>query len=109
MTAWDVVNKFIEKGLSWTLLIGAIVVILWLLSHPQTVREWNTQITMWIAAFAPKKRKKAFEKRLCMTIDAAKIKFDESAPPALKKFLPYDLKVEWVSEAETTDSFFEYN
>ena len=27
MTAWDVVNKFIEKGLSWTLLIGAIVVI----------------------------------------------------------------------------------
>lgn len=109
MTAWDVVNKFIEKGLSWTLLIGAIVVILWLLSHPQTVREWNTQITMWIAAFAPKKRKKAFEKRLCMTIDAAKIKFDESAPPALKKFLPYDLKVEWVSEAETTDSFFEDN
>ena len=64
---------------------------------------------MWIAAFAPKKRKKAFEKRLCMTVDAAKLKFNESAPPALKKFLPYDLKVEWVSEAETTDSFFEDN
>ena len=60
MTFWDVVSKFIDKGLSWTLLIGAIVVILWLLSHPQTVREWNTQITVWIAAFAPKKRKKAF-------------------------------------------------
>ena len=109
MTAWDVLNKFIDKGLSWTLLIGAIIVIVWLLSHPQTVREWNTQITIWIAAFAPKKRKKAFEKRLCMTIDAAKLKFDESAPPALKKFLPYDLKVEWVSEVETTDSFFEDN
>lgn len=54
-------------------------------------------------------KKKAFEKRLCMTIDAAKLKFDESAPPALKKFFPYDLKVEWVSEAETTDSFFEDN
>lgn len=60
MTVWDVVNKFIDKGLSWVLLIGAIVVILWLLAHPQTVREWNTQITVWIAAFAPKKRKKSF-------------------------------------------------
>ena len=54
-------------------------------------------------------KKKAFEKRLCMTIDAAKLKFDEAAPPALKKFLPYDLKVEWISEEETTDSFFKDN
>ena len=69
MTVWDVLYKYIDKGLSWTLLIAAIVLIVWLLSHPQTVREWNTQITVWIAAFAPKKRKKAFEKRLCMTID----------------------------------------
>lgn len=109
MTVWDVLYKYIDKGLSWTLLIAAIVLIVWLLSHPQTVREWNTQITVWIAAFAPKKRKKAFEKRLCMTIDAAKLKFDEAAPPALKKFLPYDLKVEWISEEETTASFFEDN
>lgn len=109
MTVWDVLYKYIDKGLSWTLLFAAIVLIIWLLSHPQAVREWNTQITVWIAAFAPKKRKKAFEKRLCMTVDAAKLKFDEAAPPALKKFLPYDLKVEWISEEETTDSFFKDN
>lgn len=39
MTVWDVLYKYIDKGLSWTLLIAAIVLIVWLLSHPQTVRE----------------------------------------------------------------------
>lgn len=34
MTVWDVVNKFIDKGLSWALLICAIVAILWLIAHP---------------------------------------------------------------------------
>lgn len=59
---------------------------------------------MWIAAIHPRKRKKAFEKRLNLTIDSAKTKFNEVAPPYMKKFIPYDLKVEWVDEKETMET-----
>ena len=59
-------------GIPWTLLVIAIVVIIWLLAHPQVVKEWNVQISMWIAAIRPQQRKKAFEKRLNLTIDSAK-------------------------------------
>lgn len=110
MTFWDFLCRFIDKGgLAWTLLVLALMSVVWLIAHPQVVKEWNVQITMWIAAIAPKKRKKAFAKRLNLTIDSTKTKFDESAPPLMKKFLPYDLKVEWVSESETPDSFYDNN
>jgi len=110
MTFWDFLCSFLDKGgLAWTLLAITLCGIVWLLAHPQVVKEWNVQITMWIAAIAPKKRKKAFEKRLNLTIDSAKTKFDESAPPFMKKFLPYDLKVQWVDENETSESFLDNN
>lgn len=110
MTFWDFLCVFIDKGgLAWTLLVITLCGVVWLLAHPQVVKEWNVQITMWIAAIAPKKRKNAFEKRLNLTIDSAKTKFDESAPPFMKKFLPYDLKVEWVDENETSESFLDTN
>lgn len=110
MTFWDFLCEFIEKGgLAWTLLVIALGGVFQLIAHPQVVKEWNVQITMWIAAIAPKKRKSAFEKRLNLTIDSVKTKFDESAPPLMKKFLPYDLKVEWVDENETPESFFDNN
>lgn len=110
MTFWDFLCKFIDNGgLAWTLFALALAAVIWLIAHPQVVKEWNVQITMWIAAIAPKKRKKAFAKRLNLTIDSAKTKFTESAPPLMKKFLPYDLRVEWVTESETPDSFFDNN
>ena len=68
MTFWDFLCEFIEKGgLAWTLLVIALGGVFWLIAHPQVVKEWNVQITMWIAAIAPKKRKSAFEKRLNLT------------------------------------------
>lgn len=110
MTFWDFLCVFIDKGgLAWTLLVITLCGVVWLLAHPQVVKEWNVQITMWIAVIAPKKRKNAFEKRLNLTIDSAKTKFNESAPPFMKKFLPYDLKVEWVDENETSESFLDTN
>ena len=110
MTSWDFLYRCIYNGgIAWTLLVIASVGIIWLIAHPQVAKEWNVQITMWIAAIAPKKRKTAFEKRLNLTIDSAKIKFDEAAPPSMKKFLPYDLKVEWVGENETSESFLDNN
>lgn len=110
MTFWDFLCLFIETGgLAWSLLAITLLAIVWLIAHPQVVKEWNVQITMWVAAIAPKKRKKAFEKRLNLTIESAKAKFDESAPPFMKKFLPYDLKVEWVNENETSESFIDNN
>lgn len=110
MTFWDFLCEFMDKGgLAWTLFAISLVGFIWLIAHPQVVKEWNVQITMWVAAIAPKKRKKAFEKRLNLTIDSVRTKFDESAPPLMKKFLPYDLKVEWVDEDETSDSFFDNN
>lgn len=108
MTFWDFLCVFVyQGGLAWTLFAITLCGIIWLVAHPQVVKEWNVQITMWIAAIAPKKRKKAFEKRLNLTIDSAKVKFDESAPPYMKKFLPYDLKVEWVDENESVESFLD--
>lgn len=110
MTFWDFLCQFIDSGgLAWTLLVIAFCGIVWLIAHPQVVKEWNVQVTMWIAAIAPKKRKRAFEKRLNLTIDSAKAKFDEAAPPFMKKFLPYDLKVEWINERETPESFINNN
>ena len=91
MTFWDFLFKFIDNGgLAWTLFALALAAVIWLIAHPQVVKEWNVQITMWIAAIAPKKRKKAFAKRLNLTIDSAKTKFTESAPPLMKKFLHLD-------------------
>ena len=82
MTFWDFLCVFIYNGgLAWTLLAIAIVGIVWLIAHPQVVKEWNVQVSLWVAAIAPRKRKTAFEKRLNLTIDSAKIKFNESAPP----------------------------
>lgn len=110
MTFWDFLCKFIEKGgLPWTLLLIALGGIVWIIAHPQIVNEWNVQITTWIAAIAPKKRKEAFEKRLNLTINSAKTRFNKSAPPFMKRFLPYDLKVEWVGENETSESFLTDN
>lgn len=110
MTFWDFLYKLIDKSnLAWALFVLMLVAVVWLIAHPQVVKEWNVQITMWIAAIAPKKRKKAFAKRLNLTIDSTKTKFDESAPPLMKKFLPYDLKVEWVTEGESPDSFYDNN
>lgn len=110
MTFWDVLYKLLGNiRLAWSLFLLILVSVVWLIAHPQVVKEWNVQITMWIAAIAPKKRKKAFEKRLNLTIDSTKAKFDESAPPLMKKFLPYDLKVEWVTESETLDAFYDNN
>ena len=105
MTFWELLCRIIKMGgIPWTLLVIAIVVIIWLLAHPQVVKEWNVQISMWIAAIRPQQRKKAFEKRLNLTIDSAKTKFNESAPPYMKRFLPYDLKIEWVDEKETMET-----
>ena len=105
MTVWDFLDKFIEKGgLPWTLLLAAIVVIGWMLAHPQVIKEWNAQFTLWAAAFIPRKRKKAFEKRLNLTIDSAKTKFNEIAPPFLRKFLPYDLRIEWINDKDSIET-----
>lgn len=105
MTFWDFLSVFIEKGgLAWTLLIFSVGGILWLIAHPNVVKDWNVQISMWVAAIVPKKRKSAFEKRLNLTIDSAKTKFNESAPTFMARFLPYDLKVDWVDENDTIES-----
>ena len=105
MTGWDFLYAFIEKGgLAWTLLLVALCGIIWLIAHPQVVKEWNVQISMWIANIVPQKRKRAFEKRLNLTIDSAKTKFSESAPLFMQKFLPYDLKVTWVGDYDTIES-----
>lgn len=105
MTFWDFLSVFIEKGgLAWTLLLFSIGGIFWLIAHPNVVKEWNVQISMWIAAIIPRKRKSAFEKRLNLTIDSAKEKFNESAPAFMERFLPYELKVDWVDENDTMES-----
>ena len=90
MTFWDLANKFIEKGgLAWTLLVIVLAGLVWLIAHPDVVKAWNVQISMWIAACVPKKRKRAFEKRLNLTIDSARKKFSEAVPPFMQRFLPY--------------------
>lgn len=108
MTGWDFLSAFIDKGgLPWTLLLIQVCGVVWLIAHPQVVKEWNVQISVWVAAIVPKRRKKAFEKRLNLTIDSAKIKFSEAAPLFMQKFLPYDLKVTWVDEHDTIESILE--
>lgn len=105
MSVIDFLVEFYEKGgVSWTLLLIAVGFILWLLAHPNIVKEWNVIISTWIAGFVPKKRKKAFEKRIDLTIESVKTKFKETMPDFAHKFLPLGLKVEWVSESETIES-----
>lgn len=108
MTFWDFVVKFMEKGgLAWTLLAIALVGLVWLIAHPDVVKEWNVQISMWVAGWIPKKRKRAFEKRLNLTIDSARKKFSESVPPFMQRFLPYDLKVRWVDGNDDMEAIVE--
>lgn len=108
MTFWDLANKFIEKGgLAWTLLVIVLAGLVWLIAHPDVVKAWNVQISMWIAACVPKKRKRAFEKRLNLTIDSARKKFSEAVPPFMQRFLPYDLKVRWIDGNESMEAVVE--
>lgn len=108
MTLPDLIYKFYKHGgLIWTLVILLIGFILWLIAHPSVVKEWNTQITIWIAAIVPRKRKKAFEKRISQTIDTAKKRTEENMPLYMKKYLPYDLKVKWVGENDTLEAITE--
>ena len=108
MTFWDLVNKFFEKGgIAWILLLAALAGMCWLIAHPDVVKGWNVNITMWVAGFVPKKRKRAFERKLNWTIDSAKKRFSESSPPFMRKFLPYDLKVQWVDGNDSIESIID--
>ena len=60
MTFWDFLCWFWEKGgLAWTLLLLAAVGFVWVLGHPEKVKEWNVMFSVWKAGFVPKKRKRA--------------------------------------------------
>ena len=105
MTFWDFLCWFWEKGgLAWTLLLLAAVGFVWVLGHPEKVKEWNVMFSVWKAGFVPKKRKRAFEKKLKFTIETTKDRFSKAAPAFMSRFLPYDLKVEWVDENDTMES-----
>ena len=100
MTFWDFIDKQMGKGILWILIIILLFVIGWIVSHPTIIIEWNAHITTLIAAIVPKKRKKAFEKRINLTVGSARKKISEALPVAMQRFLPYDLKVEWVGEKD---------
>lgn len=108
MTFWDFLCAFVEKGgLAWSLLAIVCVGLVWIIAHPSVAKEWNTQISLWVASIVPRKRKRAFEKKLNLTIDSAKRRFSKTAPQFMKNFLPYDLKVKWVNDGETLESVTE--
>ena len=106
MTFWDFLCAFVEKGgLAWSLLAIVCIGLVWIIAHPSVAKEWNTQISLWVASIVPRKRKRAFEKKLNLTIDSAKRRFSKTAPQFMKKFLPYDLKVKWVNDGERRCQF----
>lgn len=108
MTGWDFLHYLIEKGFSWPGVVLILIgIIIWIITHPEKVVAWNVQIETWIAGIVPKKRKRAFEKRLNLTIETARTRFESAMPLYMQRFLPYDLKVTWVSEEETMDSILE--
>lgn len=110
MTFWDFLCLFVDRGgIAWSLLVFAIGWIFWLIAHPSVVKEWHVEILTWIAGIQPKKRKRAFEKRLDLTIESAKTKTSESMPQFMKRFLPYELKVSWVDENETMETVTQNN
>ena len=105
MSVFDfIVNFFKKLGVSWTLLLIAVAFIFWIFAHPNVVKEWNVIFSTWIAGFIPKKRKKTFEKRIDLTIESVKTKFKETMPDFAHRFIPFGLKVKWVSESETIES-----
>lgn len=105
MTGWDLIDKFYTSGgLLWTLLIALVIFVFWLIAHPSVVKEWNAQITLWVAAIVPRKRKKAFEKKINLTIDSTKRRVKESMPSFMPQFLPYDLKIKWVDATDTLEA-----
>lgn len=105
MTFWDFLAiVFINFKFYCVVIFALLGVLIYVIIHPSIVREWNMQITTWIAAIAPKKRKKAFEKRLNCTLSTAQERLKKSIPPLMNKFMPYELKVKWVDENDTLES-----
>ncbi len=105
MTFWELLVKFYHHGgVAWTLLVLVVCLLVWIIMHPSVVKEWNVLFSTWIAAIAPKKRKRAFEKRLDLTVDSAKTKLTEECPEYMNRFLPYKIQVEWVDENQTIES-----
>ena len=100
MTFWDFVDKNMEKGLPWVLAILFLIGIIWFIAHPSVAKEWNVQISTWIAGIVPRTRKRTFEKRIDLTVSSVREKMSESLPHNMQRFLPYDLKVEWVENDE---------
>ena len=109
MTLWDFIDKNMGKGLPWIIVALLVAGIIWLLAHPNVVKEWNVQISTWIAGLIPKSRKRAFEKRIDLTVSSAREKFSESLPQNMQRFLPYGLKVEWVEKDEDIDAMLKNN
>lgn len=104
MTVWDFLSQILKAGIPWIIVILLVATIIWLVAHPNVVKEWNVNFSTWYAKYNPKKRKKVFEKRIDLTVGAARDKLAESLPQFMKRFLPYGLQIEWVDGEEDISS-----
>lgn len=102
-TIWDFLY---DKGILFLVIFGFIIFTFFMFTHPKIIKEWNAIVTNWMAKWIPKKRKSAFEKNLSIIIDTAKDNFIKESPQFFQKFLPYDLKVEWVNKDEEAGTIF---
>ena len=100
MTLYDLLWELLQKSI-WILLVCALIfLVVYMIIHPEKTREWNAFFTEKKAAFYPKEQNRSFEKRISLSLDSAMTNFATVFPAFKKRFLPYELKIEWITGEE---------
>jgi hypothetical protein len=101
--------EYIIAAAACVIAAGLIVLLVYLICHPETLFLWNTFISGKLAAVMPEKRKKAFEMNINKAAALSAKLFLKAYPSAGSIFKPYSLKTQWVTGEEDIDLLLKDN
>ena len=79
-TGWDFLSEILSKGFPWFLAVAGLILIGYIVAHPNIATEWNVFFSTLIAKFIPRKRKKTFERRVDLTLQKARSGIKRAMP-----------------------------
>ncbi len=82
----------------YVIVIALVLLLIYLIVHPETVYSWNASIVLKFAADNPEKRKRAYEMKLNNTVSPFLILLNKAYPSTKKTFAPYSLKTHWADD-----------
>ncbi|MHB1154648.1 MAG: hypothetical protein ACYCWE_09055 [Eubacteriales bacterium] len=91
-------TDIILSVLLYVIVAALVLLLIYLIIHPETVYSWNASIALKFAADNPEKRKRAFEMKLNNAVSPILMLLKKAYPSIKKTFAPYSLKTHWVDD-----------